>query len=93
MAGMAVTTLLAFFTLLSDYAPLPLFMAVRTMIYSLNYSPGTDIYVIWQALGNGSYLLSAILVALNLACAAIAITALIKNTSLREPVLKRFLHL
>jgi hypothetical protein len=92
MAGMAVTTLLAFFMLLSDYAPLPLFMAVRTTIYSLNYSPGTDIYIVWQALGNGSYLLSAILVALNLACAAIAITALIQKTSLREPVLKRFLH-
>jgi hypothetical protein len=93
MAGLAVTTLLAFFTLLSDYAPLPMFMAFRTAIYALNYSPGTDIYEVQRLMGSGSLLISAAIVALNLACAAIAITAMIKNTSLREPVLKRFLHL
>jgi hypothetical protein len=93
LAGMAVTTLLAFFTLLSDYAPIPIFMALRTAIYALNYSPGTDIYAVQQVLGSGSMLISIVIVALNLACAAVAITALIKKTSLREPVLKRFLHL
>lgn len=92
LAGMAVTTMLAFFMLLPDYAPLPLFMALRTAIYALNYSPGTDIYAIQQALGSGSMLLSMLIVALNLACAAIAITALIKNVSIREPALKRFFH-
>lgn len=93
LAGLVVTTLLAFFTLLSDYAPLPIFMALRTSIYALNYAPGTDIYVVGQLLGNGSLLISALLVSLNLLCAAIAITATIKNVSLREPVLKRFPHL
>jgi hypothetical protein len=93
LAGMAVTTALAFFTLLSDYAPLPLFVALRTAVYALNYSPGTDIAAIRQALGGGSMPLSLLIVTLNLACAAIAVTALIKRTSLREPVLKRFLHL
>ncbi len=93
MAGMAVTTLLAFFTLLSDYTPLPVFIALRTAIYALNYAPGTDISTVQQAIGSSSLLLSALLVAVNLACAAVAVTALVKKTSLREPVLKRFLHL
>ncbi len=92
LAGMAVTTALAFLTLLTDYAPLPVFVALRTAIYALNYSPGTDISAIQQAAGGISILLSIIIVALNLACASIAITALIKRTSLREPALKRFLH-
>jgi hypothetical protein len=93
LAGLTVTTLLAFFTLLSDYAPLPIFVALRTAIYAFNYSPGTDIYVVQQVLGNGSLLISTAIVALNLACASIAIIAMTKNMSLREPVLKRFLHL
>jgi hypothetical protein len=93
LAGMAVTTALAFLTLLFDYAPLPLFVALRTAIYALNYSPGTDIYAIQQAIGNGSMLLSLLIVAANLACATIAVTALLKNASIKEPVLKRFLHL
>ena len=92
LAGLAVTTALAFFTLLADYAPLPVFIALRTAIYALNYSPGTDISVVQQVLGNASLAISLLLVALNLACSAIAITALIKRMSLREPVLKRFLH-
>ena len=93
LAGMAVTTLLAFLTLLSDYAPLPVFVALRTAIYALNYAPGTDIYEVHQLLGNASFLISALLVAANLACAAIAVRAMLKNASLREPVLERLLHL
>ncbi len=93
LAGLVVTTIMAFFTLLSDYGPLPLFIALRTAIYSLNYAPGTDIYQVQQLLGNGSLLVSALLVTLNLACAAIAFTAMVKKVSLREPVLQRLLHL
>ncbi len=92
LAGMAVTTMLAFFTLLADYAPLPLFMALRTAIYALNYAPGTDISMVQQVLGSGSIVISLFLVALNLACAAVAVTALVKRMSLREPLFKRFLH-
>ncbi len=79
LAGMAVTTLLAYFTLLSGYAPLPAFIALRTAIYAMNYSQGTDIWAIQQALGNGSLIISLLLVALNLACSAVAIAALIKK--------------
>ncbi|HTY91002.1 MAG TPA: hypothetical protein VMC84_07490 [Methanocella sp.] len=93
MAGLVVTTLLAFFALISDYAPLPVFVALRTAIYALNYAPGTDIYEVHQLLGNASLLISAILVFLNLACAIIAVRAKIKNVSLRKPVLERLLHL
>ncbi|HTX43970.1 MAG TPA: hypothetical protein VMC61_04515 [Methanocella sp.] len=92
LAGMAVTTALAFFTLLSDYAPIPVFIAIRTAIYALNYSPGTDISTVQQVLGNGSFIISLLLVALNLACAAVAIGAVTQNASIREPVLERFLH-
>lgn len=93
LAGLTVTTLLAFFTLLSDYAPLPLFMAIRTAVYALNYAPGTDIFEVQRLIGNYSLLITAALVLLNLACAAIAIRATIKNVSIREPVLQRLLHL
>ncbi len=93
LAGLTVTTLLAFLVLLSDYAPLPIFISIRTAIYALNYAPGTDIFEIQRLIGNYSLLITAALVALNLACAAIAVTATIKNISLREPVLQRLLHL
>jgi hypothetical protein len=92
-AGLIMTTLLAFFTLLSDYAPLPVFMALRTAIYAINYAPGTDISNVYQMIGSGSLLISAVLIVLNLACAAIAVRAMLQNVSLREPVLERFLHL
>ncbi len=93
MAGLAVTTLLAFLMLLSDYAPLPLFMSIRTAIYALNYAPGTDIFEVQKLIGNYSLLITAALVLLNLACAATAVTVTIKNVSLREPLLERLLHL
>jgi hypothetical protein len=89
LAGMAVTTALAFFTLLSGYTPLPLFIALRTSIYALNYDPGTDIYVVHQAIGNASMLFSFVIIALNLACAAIALTAMAKNMGYEIPVLAR----
>ncbi|MDI6896175.1 hypothetical protein [Methanocella conradii] len=88
VAGMAMTTLLAFITLLSDYKPIPIFMAMRTAIYALNYSPGTDIHAIQQAIGAGAILVTALLVALNLACAAIAMTAMIKSA--KTPTVKAF---
>jgi|GEM_PF-6007968 len=86
LAGMAVTTVLAFLTLLSGYTPLPLFIALRTSIYALNYDPGTDIYVVHQAVGNASLLFSFALIALNLACAAIALTAMAKNMGYEIPI-------
>jgi hypothetical protein len=95
LAGMAATTLLAFFALRSGHACLPVFVSLRTAIYALNYAPDTDIYTVWQVIGNTSLLISIVLVTLNLACSAIAITALLKRAALIEPApaLKRFLHL
>jgi hypothetical protein len=78
-AGMAATTLLAFITLQAGYRPVPMFIAMRTAIYSLNYSPGTDIQAIQQAIGAGAVLITLLLVALNLACIAIAISSIIKS--------------
>ena len=74
LAGMAVTTTLGFFTLLSGYTPIPLFMALRTSIYALDYSPGTDISNVYQLIGGSTLLISAALVILNLTCAAVAIS-------------------
>ena len=72
VAGMAVTTMFAFISLFTGYAPLTWFIALRTSIYALNYDTGTDIYNIHQLIGSGSWLISAIMVALNLTCALIA---------------------
>lgn len=93
LAGLTITTLLAFVLLVTDYAPLPLFMALRSAIYALNYAPGTDIFEVQRLIGGHSIAITALIVGLNLACAAIAIVALTKNASLREPLLQRFLHL
>lgn len=93
LAGLTVTTLLAFLVLLSDYAPLPIFISLRTAIYAVNYAPGTDIFEVQRLAGNYSFLITAILLLLNLTCAAIAIQATIKNVSIRAPVLQRLLHL
>lgn len=85
-AGMAATTLLAFITLQAGYRPVPIFIAMRTAIYSLNYSPGTDIQAIQQSIGAGAMLITLILLALNLACIAMAVLSMIK--SLETPALK-----
>jgi hypothetical protein len=85
LAGMAVTTALGFITLFSGYTPLPLFMAMRTTIYALDYSPGTDISNVYQILGGSTLLISGAIVALNIACAAIAITWLARERGVKLP--------
>jgi hypothetical protein len=89
LAGMAVTTALGFVTLWSGYTPLPLFMALRTSIYALDYSPGTDISNVYQILGGGTMLISVAIVALNLTCAAIAIVGPARDMGVRLPDLGR----
>ncbi len=81
VAGMAVTTLFAFISLFTGYAPLTWFLTLRTSIYALNYDAGTDIYDIHQLVGSGSWLISAILVALNLTCALIAFKIALRKTA------------
>jgi len=72
VAGMAMTTLLAFLSLFVGYAPLTWFIALRTTIYALNYDTSTDMSDIYRLIGHGSWVLSAVLVAMNLMCALIA---------------------
>lgn len=72
VAGLAMTTLLAFLSLFAGYAPLTWFLTLRTSVYALNYDAGTDIYEIHRLIGSGSWVISAVLVAMNLACALIA---------------------
>ena len=67
-----MTTLLAFLSLFAGYAPLTWFLTLRTSIYALNYDAGTDIYGIHQLIGSGSWVISAVIVAMNLTCALIA---------------------
>lgn len=81
VAGLAMTTLCAFLSLFTGYAPLTWFFSLRTTIYSLNYAPGTDLYNLQQLMGSGSMLVSAALVALNLTCALIAL-----KMAFRKPV-------
>jgi hypothetical protein len=89
LAGMTVTTVLGYLTIFSGYTPLPLFMALRTTIYALDYSAGTDISNVYQVLGGGTLLISVALVALNIACAAIAIIWLARERGVRLPELSR----
>ena len=81
VAGMVVTTLLAFISLFTNYAPLTWFLTLRTSIYALNYDAGTDIYNIHQLIGSGSWLISALMVALNLTCALIVFKIAFSKTS------------
>lgn len=96
LAGMIMTTGIAFMTLRMEYAPLTLFMSLRTSIYALNYAPGTDISNVYLMIGSASMLFSLLLVALNLACAAIAISVMLKRYGFSDPfstLAERLLHL
>jgi hypothetical protein len=81
VAGMVVTTLLAFISIFAGYAPLTWFLALRTSLYALNYETGTDISDIHRLIGSGSWLISAILVALNLTCILISLKIAFTKTS------------
>ncbi|HEY3422695.1 MAG TPA: hypothetical protein VGK13_06005 [Methanocellaceae archaeon] len=81
VAGMVVTTLFAFISLFAGYAPLTWFLTLRTSIYALNYDAGTDISDIHRLIGSGSWLISAILVALNLVCVLISLKIAFRETA------------
>ncbi|WP_230740745.1 hypothetical protein [Methanooceanicella nereidis] len=85
MAGLAMTTVLAFATLLIDAGPVTLFIAVRTSLYALNYTPGTDVSLLYSLIGSSSYLISVGLIALNLTCAALCITYMFNDQALSGP--------
>ena len=81
VAGMAVTTLFAFISLFTGYAPLTWFLALRTSIYAINYETGTDIDNIQHLIGSGSWVISVLLVALNLTCVVISFKIAFRKTA------------
>ena len=78
---MAVTTLFAFISLFTGYAPLTWFLALRTSIYAINYETGTDIDNIQHLIGSGSWVISVLLVALNLTCVVISFKIAFRKTA------------
>jgi hypothetical protein len=68
IAGLCMTTALALAFAAFNQSLLAAFLAIRSAIYAVNYTPGTDISTIYAAAGNLSIALSAAIVAINLAC-------------------------
>lgn len=68
VAGLFVTTFLAFVFVTLNQGLLATFLAGRTAIYAFNYTPGTDIYTIHAVAGSLSLALSLAMVIINLAC-------------------------
>ncbi len=68
VAGLCMTTVLAFVFVALNQGLLATFLAGRTAIYALNYTPGTDISTIHAVTGSLSLALSLVMVVINLAC-------------------------
>jgi hypothetical protein len=68
VAGLCVTTTLALVFTAAGQGLLAAFLAIRTAIYALNYTSGTDISTIHAVAGNLSIALSLMIVMINLAC-------------------------
>ena len=68
VAGLATTTALALVFAAMNQGLLSAFLAGRTAIYALNYSPGTDISTIHAVTGSLSIALSLAIMTVNLAC-------------------------
>ena len=65
LAGLFMTSLLAIFFAATGQGLLSAFLAARTSIYALNFSPGTDISTIYAAAGDISIALPLLIVAVN----------------------------
>jgi hypothetical protein len=76
VAGLCMTSLLAFVFAVAGQGLLAAFMGIRTSIYALNYAPGTDISTIHATVGSLSVALSLLLVAINLTCVFYAVTGM-----------------
>lgn len=90
MAGIGVTTLLAAFFMLSGNSIITVFLAGRTAIYALNYTPGTDVSTIYAALGTPALVLSLIIAGINVACICSALGP-VRLTKRISAVLSSFL--
>jgi hypothetical protein len=73
VAGLCMTTMLAFVFMALNQGLLATFLAGRTAMYALNYTPGTDISTIYGVAGNASILISIFVVAINISCIYIAL--------------------
>lgn len=72
-AGLAATTLLALATLWLDVMPVTALLAIRTMLSTLNFAPGTDMARIYALAGEISIYLTIALLAINLAVIALCV--------------------
>jgi hypothetical protein len=68
VAGLTLTTVLALVFTIINQGLLATFLAGRTAIYALNYTPGTDISTIHAVAGSLSLAISLAVVAANIAC-------------------------
>jgi hypothetical protein len=73
VAGLAMTTMLALAFMAASQSLLATFLAGRTAIYALNYTPGTDISTIYAVAGQTAFIISLLVVAVNFACIYIAL--------------------
>lgn len=81
VAGLCATTVLALLFAAFNQGLIAGFLAVRSAIYAINYTPGTDIFTIHAVAGSLSIIVSTAIVAINLAC----IYAIIKDN--RAPMM------
>ncbi len=73
LAGLGMTSLLALASLAVGQELLAAFLAVRTLIYALDYAQGTDIATIHAAIGSPSLGISTLIVVVNLVCLFVAL--------------------
>ena len=73
LAGMGMTTIIAIILTAVGRKTVPAIFALRTLIYALDYTQGTDISNVQAALGNQTFVITVILVAINLASIACAL--------------------
>ncbi|WP_424357615.1 hypothetical protein [Methanocella sp. MCL-LM] len=73
LAGLCATTLSAMIMAIAGKEIIPAFFALRTMIYALNYAPGTDISNLYASTGDFTYVLSIVLAIGNLLALSLAL--------------------
>ena len=73
LAGLCATTIIAVILAIAGKEALPAFFALRTAIYSMNYSPGTDIANLQAVLGSDTSLISIVLVTVNVLAISLAL--------------------
>lgn len=84
LAGLSATTIAALVLAGLGKEVVPAFFALRTAIYALNYSSGTDISNVYAALGDTTFLISLTFLAVNCLVLALALrhhAAVLKDLS------------